>query len=832
MKYAFKPAKSVDTTIITRSDNQSSTELRLENEVRAHMRSRVIGAVEASWNLFEFRMVRLSPTVTTLDLHLSGERVLLIRNTRLPPGLKPSNLERYFKRPSRYSNMTYMEYYESVKLYEKLPRSLSGSDVIQDHARPRNYIVDRDGENDRIVTRIRSVSPTKPELFSLRLLLMDTPFSSFDEAKVHGSTNYETYREAAVARGLYAEGDEFQKAFDEAVRYQSTPGELRCMLVTMYQQGGDPRHAMNKHKSYLMSDIREGSDAHKLRELFRRVIQISDRHGGKLLREHNYFAQTAQEMGIASRTEVEREQNRIEDRNDSSERSSATLRERYDSLKPGQKEAFDTIHRAVTQRSVYSEDERRQRDAKVFFLQGHAGTGKTYLLSLLRDRVEKDGYLVKMTATTGIAASLYEGGSTLHSLLGIGVDDNKDASTRTERPRLSKYGPRTQRARLLRKMMLLIVDEASMMARILFEVMDAILKDLRESRTYFSGLIIVFAGDYMQLLPVVPASRTVVGADGQQRVIPVNLLDHIPWYSSDLWKDKVRVLRLTEQVRQESDPNFAQLLLKLGKGTFPAQDRLPLLSTEKRKESYKHLWKWVSSKDPRDVRLNRLLVAPTNSLVDEHNYKALDMFPGDSFSLSSATRLEKTRRTNNTESDGILLPEMTYNYCPTGVPPHNLILKKGVPVMVIRNVLHPHLVNGKIFIVTGHSRRCLFVKQIDSDGRTISRHALHRIDFQFTFSDVKVTRRQFPVRLAFAATVHKAQGQTLKKVVVDFRTNFFAPGQVYVALSRARKAHDVLLLHDLDDDLPLVHLSIHQMPVVVKNPVLKEAIEFVEGQRE
>ena len=159
-------------------------------------------------------------------------------------------------------------------------------------------------------------------------------------------------------------------------------------------------------------------------------------------------------------------------------------------MKPGQKEAFDTIHRAVTQRSVYSEDERRQRDAKVFFLQGHAGTRKTYLLSLLRDRVEKDGYLVRMTATTGIAASLYEGGSTLHSLLGIGVDENKDASTRTERPRLSKYGPRNQIARLLRKMMLLIVDEASMMARILFEVMDAILKDLRESRTYFSGLII------------------------------------------------------------------------------------------------------------------------------------------------------------------------------------------------------------------------------------------------------------------------------------------------------------------------------------------------------
>ena len=133
-----------------------------------------------------------------------------------------------------------------------------------------------------------------------------------------------------------------------------------------------------------------------------------------------------------------------------------------------------------------------------------------------------------MTATTGIAKFLHEGGSTLHSLLGIGFDDNKDYSTRTELLRLSKYGSRTQRAEMLRKMMLLIVDEAFMMARVLFEVMDAILKNLRESQTYFSDLIIVFAGDYMQLLPVVPSTRTIFESDGQQRVIPVNLLDHIP----------------------------------------------------------------------------------------------------------------------------------------------------------------------------------------------------------------------------------------------------------------------------------------------------------------
>ena len=122
------------------------------------------------------------------------------------------------------------------------------------------------------------------------------------------------------------------------------------------------------------------------------------------------------------------------------------------------------------------------------------------------------------------------------------------------------------------------------------------------------------------------------------------------------------------------------------------------------------------------------------------------------------------------------------------------------------------------------------MSQIDDDGSVVSNHALHRINFQFSFADVKVTRRQFPVRLAFCATVHKSQGQKLKKIVVDFRTNFFSTGQVYVALSRTRKARDVLLFfHESDNDTPLRLPPIHPMPVIVKNPILKEVIEFVDG---
>ena len=149
--------------------------------------------------------------------------------------------------------------------------------------------------------------------------------------------------------------------------------------------------------------------------------------------------------------------------------------------------------------------------------------------------------------------------------------------------------------------------------------------------------------------------------------------------------------------------------------------------------------------------------------------------------------------------------------------------------MIIGNIFHPHLVNGKIFIVRVYLRRYIFLSQIDDNGSAVSNHALHRIDFQITFADVKVTSRQFPVRLGVFDTVHKSQGQTLKTIVVDFRINFFFPRKVYSVLSRTQKAQSVLLFHESDDDTPLRLPPIHPMPVIVKNPILKETIEFVQG---
>jgi len=92
------------------------------------------------------------------------------------------------------------------------------------------------------------------------------------------------------------------------------------------------------------------------------------------------------------------------------------------------------------------------------------------------------------------------------------------------------------------------------------------------------------------------------------------------------------------------------------------------------------------------------------------------------------------------------------------MPPYILKLKTDVPVMVIRDVLHPQLDNGTIFVVRRVTRRVTYVSKVGLSSEPTDTHMLHRIDIQFQLSDVKVTRSQFPLRLALNAIVHKTRG--------------------------------------------------------------------------
>lgn len=104
----------------------------MQKEVRAYIRARVVGYVEAARNMFEFRCLRINASVQPLYFHSHRHNKVLERKFRLPRFLKSSLLEIYFKRPSKYHDLEYMTYYETVRVYEKLPHSISKSEATID----------------------------------------------------------------------------------------------------------------------------------------------------------------------------------------------------------------------------------------------------------------------------------------------------------------------------------------------------------------------------------------------------------------------------------------------------------------------------------------------------------------------------------------------------------------------------------------------------------------------------------------------------------------------------------------------------------------------------
>jgi hypothetical protein len=297
-----------------------------------------------------------------------------------------------------------------------------------------------------------------------------------------------------------------------------------------------------------------------------------------------------------------------------------------------------------------------------------------------------------------------------------------------------------------------------------------------------------------------------------------------------LWTD-VTKLYLTQQVRQAEDTAFADLLDAVGDGRHPAALPIPLHATRSVEQAYGWLFRWIQTNNRSHVDLNCMLVSATNSKADSHLAAILARFPGPMIRMTGITEVVLVRGQAVTGPNGqnaqAMLPEVANNVAPTGVPLHDLEFKIDVPVMIIGNVLHPHLVNGRVLIVKRFTQRCLILGLPDGS----EQYAVNRIDFLFSYNGVQVRRRQFPIRLAFASTVHKSQGRTLSRVVVDLRSAFFTPGQLYVALSRTRREQDVLILYESGEQggEDVDQSAMHEMPVPTKNPVLREAVEFASG---
>lgn len=199
----------------------------------------------------------------------------------------------------------------------------------------------------------------------------------------------------------------------------------------------------------------------------------------------------------------------------------------------------------------------------MFCLPDHAGTVKIYSLNTLKDLLRTKGFVSEVNGTKVIAATLYEGGLTLHSRFEIGVDDDDEDSKGVN---LSKYISKSETAALLRKVGVVMIDEVSILCRALFEFVDNLLQYLCVNELKFGRITVALSGDFLQLLVVVHSEGRDFYEEGNERRVDVNFVDEIP-FNSKLWDD-VKVLRVTHQVGERDHTSYGETILSVGKGNF------------------------------------------------------------------------------------------------------------------------------------------------------------------------------------------------------------------------------------------------------------------------
>ena len=453
--------------------------------------------------------------------------------------------------------------------------------------------------------------------------------------------------------------------------------------------------------------------------------------------------------------------------------------ERRESFTDEQKKIFEMVIDSVQTESSLT-----------MFIDARGGTGKTFLLNTLLAAVrsldsEKNDNIALATATTGIAANLLLLGRTFHSRF------KADLSPHCES--MCNINVNSPLADLIRKSKLIIIDECSMQHRYHMEALDRTLKDITSQSKPFGGKIIILSGDFRQCLPIIPGA-------GQAAIVDSAL------NRSPLWS-KFIVMKLTHNLRLLSTGNpamiaFDQWTLSVGNGLsdvvghkslvhIPADMCIQISENSKENPNAEiECMKILANKVYPNIAKNHLktrwmdgraILAPTNKKVDAINNLISETFPGIPTVLTS--------------SDEVINPDDIQRYnveylntlTPSGMPNHRLFLKQGMPLMLLRN-LNPKmgLCNGTRLIFNRVHKKYLLECSIvggDFNNRKvlIPRITTRPRDREFPF---EWCRRQFPIRVAFAMTINKSQGQTLQNVGVWLSDPCFSHGQLYVALSR------------------------------------------------
>ncbi|HYD93445.1 MAG TPA: AAA family ATPase [Candidatus Paceibacterota bacterium] len=387
------------------------------------------------------------------------------------------------------------------------------------------------------------------------------------------------------------------------------------------------------------------------------------------------------------------------------------------------------------------------------FLTGEPGSGKTHTVNTYVAWLRARGIEPAITASTGIAAT-HVGGMTIHSWSGIGIRDYLSEAD------VDMIASKEHVARRINRTNVLIIDEISMLSGNVLSMVDRIVREVRRTHLPFGGMQVVAVGDFFQLPPVTKGSASPLFA-----------------FESPSWRAlNPLVLYLTEQHRHD-DPKFAAVLGSIRRGESDQGDVARIVSKEASLED-------VADDVPR--------LYTHNADVDKENAEKLEGLKGSSKRF--------TMESNGSE----VLVEALKRGC---LSPEALELKVGAVVMFTKNNPLAGYVNGTLGVVLGFERGTNWPLVETRDGRTITAAPQEWVVEEQGKIRAKVI--QVPLKLAWAITIHKSQGQSLDAAAVDL-SRAFEYGQGYVALSRLRTLEGLHLLGWSENALR-IHPTVQQI---------------------
>ena len=443
------------------------------------------------------------------------------------------------------------------------------------------------------------------------------------------------------------------------------------------------------------------------------------------------------------------------------------------------------------------------------FLTGKAGTGKTTFLKYIREHCYKK---MAITAPTGVAA-MNAGGATLHALFwlpfGVFVEDydlkwdEQDNNIYNKSRLFSTIKLTKQRRAILQELELLIIDEVSMVRADTLDAIDVILKSVRRDMRPFGGVQLLFIGDLYQLPPVV--------RDQEWQI----LKNH---YTSTFFFD-AKVLRTSsmvklelQQIYRQKDDNFIRILNNIRNNKCTEND-LEQLNGH-----------YVADFVPADEQ-QYITLTSHNKLADQINQEELLKLKGKLHNLKAIVKDDFQQGSFPTEEV--------------------LALKEGAQVMFIKNDVGEDrkYFNGKIGYVKElnlDKHQVLVGFKDGSPDVVVKRETWENIKYNYNKGEDKIeeqvlgTFSQFPLRLAWAITIHKSQGLTFDRAIIDAGTSF-AAGQVYVALSRLTGLEGLVLrskipTHSIRTDYQVVDFMSNLMEPAAVDDILKQCQRAYLGQ--